>query len=95
MVAGLALILAAPLVYAEKEEGAIKLSETPEAVQKTVQTLKSLLADGLEVEHAHKEMHGETTVYEVEIEHPDGSEGIVEIDADGRIVEIEGEEHED
>ena len=88
-----ALAFAAALsAFAGGKEEKVKLSDCPEAVQKTIKDN----ANGGKIVEIEKETSKDGTVtYEAEVKKADGTEIEIEVAADGKLIKIETEDDED
>jgi hypothetical protein len=88
-----ALAFAATLpAFADGKEEKVKLSDCPEAVQKTIKDN----ANGGTIVEIEKETSKDGTVtYEAEVKKTDGTVIEIEVAADGKLIEIETEDDED
>src|SRR5687768_9218196 len=78
--------------FADGKEEKVKLSDCPEAVQKTI----SDNANGGKIVEIEKETKKDGTVtYEAEVKKADGTEIEIVVAADGKLIEIEVEDDED
>jgi hypothetical protein len=75
-----------------EEETVIALKDTPEQVQKAINSFISMLPEGAaKLDELIKETEGGSTIYEAEIEVSEGVEYEVEFNAQGKILEIDME----
>ena len=78
--------------FADGKEEKVKLSDCPEAVQKTIKDN----ANGGKIVEIEKETSKDGTVtYEAEVKKADGTEIEIEVAADGKLIKIETEDDED
>jgi uncharacterized membrane protein YkoI len=92
LVLGLATALAFP-IRAEAKEEKVKLTDCPEAIQKTIKEQASGGGKILEIE---KETQKDgTVIYEAEIKKADGKTIEIEVSSDGKLLKTENEDDED